>query len=180
MTVTPDANDVLFGSNKPGANFDQVGTTVGGVITAPGRSFQEREWNHQTQRSDGPPKTFPNSGDPIMGVALDVQTNQRDPSVQGDDGIRTIYIRGKRLKDAVREAVRSSGAQRLEVGAEIWVTYTHDGPPPSSGSNPPKEWAVRYVPAASAAIGLGQQGQPQQQPYGQQQPQQAYQQPQQG
>jgi hypothetical protein len=156
MTASTDANDVLFGSNSPSAKFDQPGTTVGGIITSTPRSKQEQEWNQATQRSDGPPKFFP-SGDPIMAVLIDVQTQLRDPSIQNDDGIRTIYIQGKRLKDAVRDAVRQAGAQRLEVGAEIYVTFTGLGPAPSAGANQPKEWAVRYVPGAQAAVGLGQQ-----------------------
>lgn len=181
MTATPDANDVLFGSNAPTAKFDQPGTTIGGVIAALPRAFQEREFNIQTQRSDGPGKTFP-SGDPIMGVAIDVQTNLRDPSIQNDDGIRTIYVQGKRLKDAVRDAVRQAGAQRLEVGAEIWVTFTGLGQAAGPGVNPPKEYAVRYVPGGQAALGLGQQAapvqqvaqQPVQQQVAQQPAQQAY------
>lgn len=187
MTAAPDANDVLFGSNAPSAKFDNPGTTVGGTITAPPRTKQEKEWNNATRRSDGPPKFFP-SGDPIMEVLVDVQTQQRDPSIQNDDGIRTIYISGKRLKDAVRDAVRQSGAQRLEVGAELHVTFTGLGEAPSVGANQPKEFAVRYVPAAQGAIFGGQQppqGQPQQfaqggyvQPQAPvQQPQQAYQAP---
>lgn len=192
MTAAPDANDVLFGSNAPSAKFDHPGTTVGGTITAPPRTKQEKEWNNVTRRSDGPPKFFP-SGDPIMEVLVDVQTQQRDPSIQNDDGIRTIYISGKRMKDAVRDAVRQTGAARLEVGAELHVTFTGLGEAPSPGANQPKEFAVRYIPAAQGAIFGGQQGQPQQAPQqgyqqpqaqqaanpwaGQQQPQQAYQQP---
>lgn len=158
MTATHDANDILFGSSAPSAKFDQPGTTVGGIIASPPRAKQEQEWNQQTRRSDGPPKFFP-SGDPIMTVLVDVQTNLRDPSMQSDDGIRTIYVQGKRMKDAVRDAVRQAGAARLEAGAELWVTFTHYGPAPSAGASEPKEWAVRYVPAASAAVGLSQQPQ---------------------
>jgi hypothetical protein len=158
MTASPDANDVLFGTNKPSARFETPGTTVGGKITAPPRTRQEQEWNNVTQRSDGPPKFFP-SGDPIMSIMVDVQTQLRDPQVENDDGQRTIYIQGKRLKDAVRDAVKAVGGERLEVGGELHVTFTHLGEAPSVGANQPKEWAVRYVPASQTALQQPQQPQ---------------------
>jgi hypothetical protein len=178
MTAThaaPDANDILFGSNAATAKFSEPGTTIGGLILRPPRAYQEREYV-EGNPGGGNPKTFP-SGDPIMGINIDVQTNVRDASVPDDDGIRTLYIEGKRLKDAVRDGVRQAGAQKLEVGAEIYVTFTHREDPMDKRSA--KHYTVRYVPVAQAAVGLGQQVQPQQQPYGQQTPQQGYQQPQQ-
>lgn len=155
MTASPDANDVLFGSNSPTAKFELPGTTIGGTITSQPRAFHEREYDPNNP-GGGDPKYF-KSGDPIMGITIDVQTQLRDPSLQNDNGIRTIYVQGKRLKDAIRDAVHQAGSQKLEVGSEIYVTFTHLGTPPSAGSNAPKEYAVRYVPVAQAAIFNGQQ-----------------------
>lgn len=153
-----DANDILMGGGgAPTAKFETPGTTIGGRIVGPPKAFQEREYNRVTKRSDGPPKTFP-SGDPIMGITVDVQTVGL-PKVDADDtGVRRIYIQGKRLKDAVRDGIRAAGAPGLEVGGELHVTYTHDGEPAGPGVSPPKEYTVRYVPAsagaANAALGV--------------------------
>lgn len=154
MTATPDANDVLFGTNAPTAKFDDPGTTFTGTIATPPRSFHEREYD-PNNIGGGAPKYFP-SGDPIYGLTIDIQTTLRDPSIQNDSGLRTIYVQGKRLKDALRDAVRAAGAQKLEVGSEITVTFTHREDPMDKRSA--KHWTVNYVPVAQAAV-FGQQAQ---------------------
>lgn len=144
-----DANDILMGGGGAAtAKFDTPGTTVGGRIVSPPKAFQEREFNRTTKRSDGPPKVFP-SGDPIMGISVDVQTTIRTDAE--DDGVRRIYIQGKRLKDATREAIRAAGAPGLEVGGELHVTYTRDGEAAGPGVSPPKEYTARYIPASAGA-----------------------------
>lgn len=148
----PDANAVLMGGGgAPAVKLDQQGVEVGGSIVTKPQVRQETEFGTQK------PKFFP-SGDPILGLLVDVQTNQRDASVDDDDGVRRFYIEGKRLKDAVREAVRASGAPGLEVGGQLWVAFIGHGQPASAGISSPKLYQARYVPAATAAL------QPQQQP----------------
>jgi len=161
MTVPntiPDPNDVLMGGgSQPTAKFTNPGDTVGGRIVAPPRAHQEREYN-PANPGQGTPKYFP-SGDPIFGITVDVQTNLRDDAE--DNGVRRIYVEGKRLKEAVRTAVQESGAARLEVGGELHVTFTGLGTPSSPGVSAPKLYTARYLPAAQAAV-MG--GQPQQTP----------------
>lgn len=146
----PSANDVLMGGGgAASAKFDQAGTTIGGRILAEPRVYQEREYDRNNP-GNGAPKFYPKSGDPIMSVSVDVQTSARTDSE--DDGVRRIYIEGKRLKDAVRDAVRQAGAKGLEVGGELHVTYTGDGDA-EKGMNPPKLYTARYVSASSGASG---------------------------
>jgi len=156
MTVPntiPDPNDVLMGGgSQPTAKFVNPGDTVGGRIVAPPRAHQEREYN-PANPGQGTPKYFP-SGDPIFGITVDVQTNLRDDAE--DNGIRRIYVEGKRLKEAVRTAVQEAGATKLEVGGELHVTFTGLGTPSSPGVSAPKLYAARYTPAAQAAV-FGQQ-----------------------
>ena len=156
--TTPDANDVLMGGGgAPTAKFEHPGTTIGGRIVAPPRAHQEREYDPRNP-GQGKVKTFP-SGDPIYGLTVDVQTQLRDASIEDDTGIRRIYVEGKRLKEAVRNAVREAGADKLESGGELHVTFTGFGQPAGAGIKPPKEYTARYVPAAQAQLMGGGQGQ---------------------
>jgi hypothetical protein len=124
-TPRPDANDVLMGGGDgvKGAIFKTPGDSVEGVVAAPPKAREEREFNQVTQRSDGPVRTFP-SGDPIYGILIDLQTQERDPMDPEDTGLRRLYVEGKRFKDAVRNAVSAAGGRGVEVGGYLKVTHT--------------------------------------------------------
>ena len=162
---TRSANDILMGGGgAPAWQFEQPGVRKVARITKPPQSKQEREYV-PNQPGAGKPKFFP-SGDPIMGVTVEVQTNERDPSDPDDDGKRTFYIEGKRLKEAVREAVRAAGANGLEVGGTLDVTLTHYDEPNDRKSG--RNWQITYtlpgnnvlMDAAPATQGFGQQQPP--------------------
>lgn len=137
--VQPDANDVLMGGGGyPAAKFDQMRVWVGGTLISKPRSRQETEFG------TGKPKTFPKSGDPIYGLLVDVQTDQRDTTE--DDGIRRMYIEGRLLKEAVRNAVTAAGASGLEPRGQLFVAWVGDGVPPSAGASAPHLWEARYYP----------------------------------
>lgn len=150
MTTTNyDANAVLMGgASAPTWKFDAPGTRKVGTIAAPPVTRQEREYDPHNP-GGGQLKFFP-SGDPIMGIVVEVQTDERDPSRDGDDGRRTFYIEGKRLKDAVRTGVRNAGANGLEVGGVLDVTLTHYDVPNDRRSG--RNWSVVYTPAGNAAL----------------------------
>jgi len=146
---TYDANAVLMGGGGPkGWKFEDPGTTRTGTIAEPPKAVQERDYD-PSNPGGGAPKVFP-SGDPIMGVHVVVQTTERDPSIDGDDGRRTFYIEGRYIKEAVREAIRNAGAPGLEVGGQISVTFTHREDPMDKRSR--KFWNVTYTPAGNAAL----------------------------
>lgn len=146
MTVDPNA--ILMGGGVPPAKFNSPGVTYGGRITTPPQAYQEREYVKGAPGT-GKLKTF-DSGDPIMGLTVDIQTTLRDPSIEDDDGMRRIYISGKRMKTTVRDAVRAAGAPGLEVGGELTITYTHSEVPTDPQSA--KHYTATYVPAASATL----------------------------
>lgn len=157
MTTAPttprpvDPNDFLMGGGDgvPSAKFPDPGTTVAGTITAPPKAYQEREYNKVTGRSDGEFKTFP-SGDPIMGLSVDLQTAERDPSIEGDTGLRRLYVQGKLLKQTIREAILAAGGKGLEPGAHISVTFTHRDDPMDKGSA--KNYTAVYTTAANVQM----------------------------
>ena len=154
MTQTNyDANAILMGGGgSPAWKFDAPGVHKRATITAPPQAKQEREYD-PSNPGGGAPKVFP-SGDPIMGVSVEVQTDERDPSRENDDGKRTFFIEGKRLKDAVRAGVKAAGAPGLEVGGILNVELTHYDTPGDrrSGCN----WRVTYTPGGNSAL-MGEQ-----------------------
>lgn len=150
MTQTPtSANDILMGGGgAPGFKFDQPGASIAGRIVAISQPYQEREYD-PTNPGGGAPKFFPKSGDPIMTFNVDVETTLRDPSIEDDDGVRRVYMDGKRIKDAVRTGVRAAMAPGLEVGGILSMQYVSDDVPGDHRSG--KNYAVAYqAPAAKA------------------------------
>jgi hypothetical protein len=149
-TPRPDANDILMGGGDgvPGASFTNPGDSVEGTVAAPPKAREEREFNQVTQRSDGPVKTFP-SGDPIYGILVDLQTNERDAMIDGDTGLRRVYVEGKRLKGAIRDAVAAAGGKGLEVGGWLKVTHTHKE---AAGTVMAKAYTAEYRTPANVAL----------------------------
>lgn len=155
-TQTHDANALLMGGGgAPTWKFDAEGTRKVGTVTSPPEARQEREYDPNSP-GGGAPKTFP-SGDPIMGILVEVQTEERDPSRDGDDGRRTFYIEGRRLKDAVKAGIRNAGGSGLEVGGVLDVTLTRYDVPGDRRSG--RNWQIAYTPAANAQL-MGEQAAP--------------------
>lgn len=157
-----DPNAFLMGAAVPSFKFEQPGATVSGRVV-------NRETRLQTVFGTNEVKKWP-SGDPMYQLVVHIQTTTRDPMIENDNGIRAIYIKGKQFTDATRDAVRAAGAQGIEVGGMIAVTYTGDDFA-SKAPIKPKQYAVQYQRAQQQQP---QQGYPQQ-GYGQPtQAQQAY------
>jgi|SRR6478609_2892576 len=144
-----DGNAVLMGgSSAPAWSFAEPGTTHTGHVAEPPRAVQEREFDLRNP-GGGDPKYYP-SGDPIMGVHVTMNTTERDASDPEDDGTRTFYCEGRYLKEAVRNAVKATGAQGLEVGGVLSVTFTHREDPDDKRSR--KYWSVTYTPVGNAVL----------------------------
>jgi hypothetical protein len=140
-----DANSFLMGGGgAPTAKFPTPGTTVGGRITEQPKVEQQRDI--QT----GEAKIWSN-GDPMMQLVVTVQTDQRDPAIEDDDGRRRLFVKGQ-MKNAVSDAVRQAGGKGLEVGGTLQVRYTHDGEQTKRGFSAPKQYAANYTPAAHTEL----------------------------
>ena len=148
-----DPNDALMvgAAGAPAAQFVNPGDVVSGtVLTIISR--QERDYmparadGSQVPFSERPLSFFRKSGDPIMGIVLTIQTDARGVLSPEDDGVRTLFIEGKRKKDAVRAALLAAGAKGIEVGARIDMQWGGKEPPYAQQS--PNIWNARYVPAA--------------------------------
>lgn len=135
--------DDFFAGGTTSAKFDSVGVTIAGTITRVGEPMQQKDF------TTGAPKVW-DDGRPMMQLPVDVKTDQRDPSIDGDDGTRAIYIKGE-LQKAIREAVRKASAKGLREGGHLSVTYTGDGVAKQRGMNPPKLYSATYTPPAAAS-----------------------------
>lgn len=136
-------DDFMAGGAKT-VPFDNVGDSVTGVIIAP------PEPRRQTDPESGEPKTFKN-GQPMIMWAVRIATNLRDPQDPYDDGERMIYLKWK-SQDAVKNAVRASGARGLEPGGTLTLTMSGFGPKTKAAWSAPKEWTARYVPPVQDAF----------------------------
>lgn len=155
----PSADDFLMGGGgAPTAKFPTPGTTISGRIT-------ERPTVEQQRDIKSGDKKFWGDGNPMMQLVVTVQTDERDPQLEEDDGRRRLFVKGQ-LKTAIAEAVKAIGGRGLEVGGTLTVKYTHDGLAKGPGMSPPKQYIATYVAAAANALhtpdpGMAQQPQPQ-------------------
>jgi hypothetical protein len=142
MTL-PNPNQWLMGGGYTTAKFDKPGVSVTGSIA-------EQPTIQQQRNFDTGALEYWEDGNPKYQLVVVLNTDQRDPDVQDDDGTRAVYVRGN-LQKAIRDAVRQAGADGLETGGMLTVTYTGDGVPSRKGINPPKMYSATYKPPAAAA-----------------------------
>jgi hypothetical protein len=170
-----NARDLIMGSGSPAFSFNYPNDTVTGQILTEPKAVQARDF------ATGQPAFWP-SGDPKMQTVFQIQTQLRNyeginnpDRMRPDDGVRTIYVKGKWMEKATKEAILAARASWLDVGGWISFTYTGDDMTSKAG-NKPKLFSVKYQapaappPQAQAQPGYGQQGYPNQ-GYGQQPPQ---------
>lgn len=138
-----DANDLLMGGGLAAAKFPTIGTSIAGRIV------RKPEARQQTDIETGEPLTFAN-GDPRMQIVVNLATAERDPAKPEDDGERALYIKGNML-NAIRDAVRKTGAAGLEVGGNLTITYVGDGEKKNRAFNAPKLYTAAYVPPVAGA-----------------------------
>ncbi|QFG08456.1 hypothetical protein SEA_GUANICA15_70 [Mycobacterium phage Guanica15] len=141
--MSNDSYDFLGGGGVPSGKFGSHGDTVGGPIAV------EPEQRQQTDYKTGEGLTW-KDGSPRMQLVVTVQTDLRDPEVEDDDGKRRLFVKGE-MRKAVQKAVIAAGARGLDVGGELYVTYTGDGEK-KGNLDPPKLYSATYTkPAPGAA-----------------------------
>jgi hypothetical protein len=141
-----DINGFLFGGGGYAAKFDKLGDKVAGEIIS-------AEMVQQTSMEDNTP-LFWDDGKPRMQLVVTLQTDQRDPEDEDDEGIRRVYAKGGRfeaaegegqsMKDAIGGAVKKAGAKSLDEGATLAVAYTGIGKKKTRGYSAPKLYTAQY------------------------------------
>lgn len=147
--------DLLAGNSAKayfGAN-SQPGDSVTGVI----------EKIETTQVNDFQTKqpAFWNDGRPKEQIHVIIQTQLRDPSVEEDDGRRSLWVKGWGIQlKAFREACMQAGVKIPKPGDTITETYIGLGER-GNAPQPPKVFSFRIEPA-NGVNNLLNGGQPQQ------------------
>lgn len=137
---TSDANDFILSGGVPYAKFPTIGSTVKGTVVG-------SEVQQQMDFDTGKPKFF-DDGKPMMQAVVTLQTDERDPTIDGDEGLRRVFVRGQ-MTAAVREALRAASA-RLEVGGTLAVQFTAEKPNPDKPHRKPaKQYVAQYAPPAA-------------------------------
>lgn len=143
--ATNDADTFLAGG-APAAKFQTPGDKCVGVIL---------NYRLQQQTEFSPNKAvrgklkFYDDGEPMMEVVFTLQTDDRDPGLEFDDGRRSIYARGKML-GAIKQAFRVAGANGNYTGGKLGVVFTGLGEPPSSAASAPKLYNAKFEPGQQA------------------------------
>lgn len=147
MSTQSDAvRDFLSGGGAKSFGFDKLGDTCEGEIT-------DLTVRQQTDMQTGAPQ-FWDDGKPKNALVITVQTDMRVDDA--DDGQRTVWIRGGNFVaetgsgtsslTALKDALRTAGAQDVEVGGTIRVTHSGIGKAKNKGFNPPKLYEITYAP----------------------------------
>lgn len=135
------ADDFFANASGKSAKFPDVGATVTGKVV----SFEQQ----QATDFDGKPKFWDN-GDKVMQLKVGLQTDERSPDIEDDDGVRYLYVKGSKKPEsnsmhaAVAGALHKAGA-KLEVGGTLTVQLIVKAPSPN-----PKKIANEYTATYSA------------------------------
>lgn len=134
--MTNEALDYLLGG-APTANFLEIGTVHEGRI----RTYEKVQ---QRDMDTGSPK-FWDDGSPMWQMVITIETDERDPDIDGDDGVRRLFVKAQMLQ-AVRDAIRKSGHRGEVRGGKLGVKYVRDDPPTRKGFNGPKVYVAKFEP----------------------------------
>lgn len=137
------SSDDFFGGGQPTLKFEAMGVVKGGRIVRVGDPMQQRDF------ATGAPKFWDkDQREPMMQLPIELQTDERDAEIPGDDGVRTLYVKGD-LKRAVKEAMQKAGVRQgaPKVGGTLKVVWTSEEP--SGKGNPKKLWAAKYTAPAA-------------------------------
>jgi hypothetical protein len=141
-----DANEWLMSGGVPTAKFPSLGTTVHGTITDAPQVRQQTDF-------DTGALLYWDDGNKREQLVINLQTDERDPALTNDDGVRATYVKGQNIK-SLRDAIRAAGADGIEAGGYLWDTYVKDGVA-EGRKNPPKLHEYKYRgPGAQAANAL--------------------------
>lgn len=127
--------DILLGG-APAAKFPTIGTKVVGKVLS-----QQKQ---QSKDMDSGKLKFWDDGNPVWEIVFTLQTDERDPSIEDDDGTRRVFARGQMLK-AIGQALRKAGWSRELIGGTLGIKYSGDGTPSVRGFSPPKQFQAMFT-----------------------------------
>ena len=127
----------------PAVKFARIGDSVTGTITRP---YALRE---ATEIGSNRPK-LDSRGQPVQMAVVELQTDVREGP--DDDGIQILYADKFAMRKAIGQAIREAGADDMEVGGRLTVTFVSESP--SDKGAPQKNFSAKYVrPGAASTWG---------------------------
>lgn len=143
-------DDFLTGGNAgKSLKYPTIGTAHSGIVVS-------AEARQATDIGTGE-KKFWNDGNPQMQAVIGIQTDERDPSIENDDGVRYDYVKlwGEQKK-AFLAAARAAGGSP-EPGDFYSAAYVGDGEKKNAGFNAPKlyKYEIKKANPLDAAVGIG-------------------------
>lgn len=159
-----DARSLIMGNSSPAMAFNYRGDKIVGKIITEPKAVQQTVYDPKNPTSKLP--AFWPSGDPKMQVIFQVETGWRNyeginrpDQTKPDNGVRTIYLKGKYMERATADAIRAAGVDWLDVGGMISFEYTGDDMTSLAGVKP-KLFTVRYqAPQGQPPAHMAQQPQ---------------------
>jgi hypothetical protein len=157
--------DDYFASSAPAWPAAQPGDEIDGIIV-------ERTVSQQTEYVDGKtqgdplwwvnrkPKAIPvreaqaqglTEDDAVTQLVITLQTSLRDPEIDEDDGQRRVYVKGRRMENAIRDAQRLAGVKKMAEGGRLRIRFTDWDPESQNPKNPAKLYKAKYEPPATKA-----------------------------
>lgn len=140
-----DLDSFVTAGGVPAAKFPSIGTVVRGVVLAQEVS-QVRDF--ETQQ----PATWPD-GNPKMQLVVTVQTDERDPDIDGDDGRRRVFApKPSGMLTAIADALTKSGTKPSQMaGGTLAVKFESEKPHEKRGYNAIKQYRAQFQPGAASA-----------------------------
>lgn len=131
-----DEVDQFFLGGAPSLSFLEIGMTHEGRIIHKAM-IQARDIATKE------PKVWPD-GNPVMQAVITMQTDDRDTTIENDDGVRRLFVGSGGMRNAIAAAIKKSGGNGLQVGGRLGIRYTKNGEATTKGFNPPKIYAAKY------------------------------------
>jgi hypothetical protein len=129
----------LLTPTTPGGKFPTIGSEVAGTVTEDPAERQQTDF-------DSGELLYWKDGKPRMQLVVKVSTEVIDPTIDSDDGIRALYVKGDMLR-AVRQALAPYRRAEIKTGDFLAVRYVADKPlPPGQRGFPQKVYEARFTP----------------------------------
>ena len=142
-----DIDDLLTGGAAgKSMKFEAVGKSYSGTVVS-------SEARQATDLQTGEGKVW-KDGSPAMQAVIGIQTDERNPEIENDDGVRYDYVKmwGEQKK-AFRAAAQLAGGSP-KPGDHYSVTFTGEKPSETRGFNPTKlyKYEIRKANPVDALI----------------------------
>lgn len=158
--------DSIDSQSSKSFKFQNPGDSVSGVIESVTAS-QMHVYDSLNQRPTNQPDFFQN-GSPKLQVIVTIDTGLTDPSVEDDDGRRSIYIKGYGIqRRAWLQAIRNAGlrkASEIKPGDRFTAKFVGYDPQSKNPNNPAKmyEYVIEHQSPVDLAMNNPMASQPQQ------------------